>query len=187
MGICGSSPEEPKTDPGSPTEYDKLLKVLIIGDSSVGKSSLLVQYTEGNFTDTFISTIGVDFKIQTLNMNGQRVRLQIWDTAGQEKFRTITSSYYRGTHGVIVVFDLSNQETFDHVQNWMAEIDKSCGTKVKKLLVGNKSDLEKTVSEEQIKELIENENIPYIETSAKNCSNVKEAFKKLAEVCLAPV
>ena len=97
------------------TEYDYLFKLLIIGDSGVGKSCLLLRFAEGTYTDSYISTIGVDFKIHTVNLDGKVVKLQIWDTAGQERFRTITSSYYRGAHGIIVVYDVTDQETFSEL------------------------------------------------------------------------
>ena len=94
------------------TEYDYLFKLLIIGDSGVGKSCLLLRFADGTYTDSYISTIGVDFKIHTVNLDGKIIKLQIWDTAGQERFRTITSSYYRGAHGIIVVYDVTDQDTF---------------------------------------------------------------------------
>ena len=97
-------------------DYDHLFKLLIIGDSGVGKSSLLVRFADNTFSGNYITTIGVDFKIRTINVNGERVKLQIWDTAGQERFRTITSTYYRGTHGVIVVYDVTSGESFVNVK-----------------------------------------------------------------------
>ena len=100
-------------------DYDHLFKLLIIGDSGVGKSSLLVRFADNTFSGNYITTIGVDFKIRTINVNGERVKLQIWDTAGQERFRTITSTYYRGTHGVIVVYDVTSGESFVNVKRYV--------------------------------------------------------------------
>lgn len=133
-------------------DYDHLFKLLIIGDSGkwnqnswaglkihhfwiksyknilsgVGKSSLLLRFSDNTFTGSYITTIGVDFKIKTVTVNNQKVKLQIWDTAGQERFRTITSTYYRGTHGVIVVYDVTNGESFANVKRWLHEIEQNC-------------------------------------------------------------
>ena len=123
-------------------DYEHLFKLLVIGDSGVGKSCILLRFSDDVFTDNFISTIGVDFKIKKLDINGQQVKMQIWDTAGQERFRTITSSYYRGAHGIIIVYDITNKESFDHVERWLNEIKTFAGDNVEKVLVGNKCDLE---------------------------------------------
>lgn len=128
--------------PGATTgkDYDYLFKLLIIGDAGVGKSSLLVRFADNLFTSAYINTIGVDFKIRTVEYEGKRIKLQIWDTAGQERFRTITATYYRGTHGVIVVYDVTDRESYENVQRWMTEIDKNCEN-VSRVLVGNKIDM----------------------------------------------
>ena len=115
---------------------------MIIGDSGVGKSCILLRFADDTYTDSFISTIGVDFKIRTVDLEGKVVKLQIWDTAGQERFRTITSSYYRGAHGIIIVYDVTDPDSFENVKSWMAEIDRFATEGVSKLLVGNKSDME---------------------------------------------
>jgi len=163
-------------------DYDLLYKLLIIGDSGVGKSCLLLRFSDDIFTDSFISTIGVDFKIRTLEINGQKVKLQIWDTAGQERFRTITSSYYRGAHGIIVVYDVTNQKSYDDIEKWLKEIDTFAGQHVQKLLVGNKCDLvnDRVIPIEQGKALADKLGIPFIETSAKSATNVDAAFEQMA-------
>jgi len=122
-------------------DYDYLFKLLLIGDSGVGKSCLLLRFSDDTYTDSYISTIGVDFKIRTIELDGKTIKLQIWDTAGQERFRTITSSYYRGAHGIIVVYDCTDLESFNNVKQWLEEIDRYACENVNKLLVGNKCDL----------------------------------------------
>jgi Ras-related protein Rab-1A len=163
-------------------EYDFLFKLLLIGDSGVGKSCLLLRFADDTYTESYISTIGVDFKIRTIKLDEKTVKLQIWDTAGQERFRTITSSYYRGAHGIIVVYDVTDRESFNHVQHWMQEIDKYANEGVIKLLVGNKSDLQskKVVSYDEAKQLADSMGLILLETSAKNAHNVEQAFTKMA-------
>ncbi|CDJ56879.1 RAS small GTpase, putative [Eimeria maxima] len=170
-------------------EYDFLFKLLLIGDSGVGKSCLLLRFADDTYTESYISTIGVDFKIRTIDLDGKTVKLQIWDTAGQERFRTITSSYYRGAHGIVVVYDVTDRESFSNVKNWMHEIERYATEGVSKLLVGNKSDLtaKKVVSYEEGKELADACNIRFIETSAKNAQNVEEAFHIMASEIKARV
>jgi len=163
-------------------EYDYLFKLLLIGDSGVGKSCLLLRFADDTYTESYISTIGVDFKIRTIELNGKTIKLQIWDTAGQERFRTITSSYYRGAHGIIVVYDVTDQVSFNNVKQWLQEIDRYACENVNKLLVGNKSDLvsKKVVDINTAKEFAESLGIPFLETSAKNATNVEQAFILMA-------
>ncbi|OWF43537.1 ras-related protein Rab-1A [Mizuhopecten yessoensis] len=163
-------------------EYDYLFKLLLIGDSGVGKSCLLLRFADDTYTESYISTIGVDFKIRTIELDGKTIKLQIWDTAGQERFRTITSSYYRGAHGIIVVYDVTDQESFNNVKQWLHEIDRYASENVNKLLVGNKSDLEtkKVVDYTTAKEYADQLRIPFLETSAKNATNVEQAFMTMA-------
>ncbi|KAI8082807.1 GTP-binding protein ypt1 [Halteromyces radiatus] len=164
-------------------EYDYLFKMLLIGDSGVGKSCLLLRFADDTYTESYISTIGVDFKIRTIQLDGKTIKLQIWDTAGQERFRTITSSYYRGAHGIIVVYDVTDQESFNNVKLWLKEIDRYAAEGVSKLLVGNKTDLmdQKVVETEQAKELSDSLDIPLLETSAKDSINVEQAFLTMAK------
>merc|ERR1712032_425452 len=163
-------------------EYDYLFKLLLIGDSGVGKSCLLLRFADDTFTENYISTIGVDFKIRTIELEGKTIKLQIWDTAGQERFRTITSSYYRGAHGIIVVYDVTDNESFNNVKQWLHEIDRYACENVNKLLVGNKSDLtsKRAVSAEQGKEFADSIGIEFLETSAKTSTNVEQAFLTMA-------
>jgi len=163
--------------------YDFLYKLLLIGDSGVGKSCLLLRFSDGTFTESYLGTIGVDFKIRTITMAGKVVKLQIWDTAGQERFRTITSSYYRGAHGIIVVYDVTDQGSFANVRQWMQEIQRYAAADVCRLLVGNKTDAvtKRTVDTATGKEYADSLGIPFLETSAKNSSNVEQAFTIMAE------
>ncbi|KAL5533198.1 hypothetical protein ACEPAF_4974 [Sanghuangporus sanghuang] len=164
------------------SEYDYLFKLLLIGDSGVGKSCLLLRFADDTYTESYISTIGVDFKIRTIELDGKTVKLQIWDTAGQERFRTITSSYYRGAHGIIVVYDVTDNDTFRNVKQWLQEIDRYASEGVNKLLVGNKADRasEKVVEYAVASEFAKNLGIPFLETSAKTAVNVEQAFLTMA-------
>mmetsp|Transcript_2476 Transcript_2476/g.5790 ORF Transcript_2476/g.5790 Transcript_2476/m.5790 type:complete len:204 (+) Transcript_2476:248-859(+) len=166
----------------SQPDYDYLFKLLLIGDSGVGKSCLLLRFADDTYTESYISTIGVDFKIRSIDMDGKIIKLQIWDTAGQERFRTITSSYYRGAHGIIIVYDITDQESFDNVKQWLQEIDRYACEKVNTLLVGNKSDLttKRVVSYEAAKEFAAKQEMDFLETSAKNSTNVEKAFMAMA-------
>ncbi|GMI63961.1 RAB GTPase homolog 1C [Hibiscus trionum] len=157
---------------------DYLFKLLLIGDSGVGKSCLLLRFADDSYLESYISTIGVDFKIRTVEQDGKTIKLQIWDTAGQERFRTITSSYYRGAHGIIIVYDVTDEESFNNVKQWLIEIGRHASENVNKVLVGNKCDLtsRKVVSYETAKAFADELGIPFLETSAKNATNVEDAF-----------
>jgi Ras-related protein Rab-1A len=169
-------------------EYDRLFKILIIGDSGVGKSCLLLRFADDTFTESYISTIGVDFKIRTIERGGKTIKLQIWDTAGQERFRTITSSYYRGCHGIIVAYDITDGESFENVKDWLSEIDRYASDGVCRLLVGTKLDLEskRVVQKATAAEFAEELKMPFVETSAKNSANVEAAFLKMVDCLMVP-
>jgi len=171
------------------TEYDYLFKLLLIGDSGVGKSCLLLRFADDTYTESYISTIGVDFKIRTFDLSGKTIKLQMWDTAGQERFKTITSSYYKGAHGIILVYDITDKQSFKDVENWLAEVEKHANENVNKLLVGNKSDLEQNrqVSYDEGKAFADSLGIRFLETSAKNSSNVENAFFTMANEIKAKV
>eukprot|EP01121_Diplochlamys_sp_Union-15-3_P015268 TRINITY_DN5011_c0_g4_i1.p1 TRINITY_DN5011_c0_g4~~TRINITY_DN5011_c0_g4_i1.p1 ORF type:complete len:209 (+),score=28.13 TRINITY_DN5011_c0_g4_i1:85-711(+) len=175
----GKGGKNPATNTGDAI----LIKILLIGDSGVGKSSLLLRFADNTFTDSFISTIGVDFKTKNIDIDGRNIKLQIWDTAGQERFRTITSSYYRGANGIVVVYDITNLETFKNVQKWLQEIDRYACENVFKVLVGNKCDLvnERKVPAQTAKEFADQLNLLCIEASAKEAKNVDEAFLRMAK------
>ena len=164
------------------SEYDYLFKLLLIGNSGVGKSCLLLRFSDDTYSNDYISTIGVDFKIKTVELDGKTVKLQIWDTAGQERFRTITSSYYRGSHGIIIVYDITDQDSFNGVKMRLQEIDRYATSTVLKLLVGNKCDLtdKRVVEFDVAKEFAEANAMPFLETSALDSTNVEEAFLTMA-------
>ena len=163
-------------------EYDYLFKILIIGDSGVGKSCILHRFTDDIFTENYISTIGVDFKIRTLDIDGKLIKLQIWDTAGQERFRVITSAYYRGAHGVIIVYDVTSNISYKNINYWLEETTKYASENISKILIGNKSDLvnKREVSYTNARDYADSLNLNYIETSAKNNTNIEKIFVDIA-------
>lgn len=125
---------------------------MLIGDTGVGKSCLLLRFADDTFTENYISTIGVDFRFRTVKLDKRVIKLQIWDTAGQERFRTITSAYYRGADGIIMVYDVTNQESFNHINEWFIEVNRYAAENTCKLIVGNKVDLpNRVISTEQLK------------------------------------
>eukprot|EP01137_Pigoraptor_chileana_P015734 Opistho-2@5331 len=186
MSAASSPAAARRASPKKTKDYDHLFKLLLIGESGVGKSSILLRFADNTFTETYIMTIGVDFKIKTVRIGDETVKLQIWDTAGQERFRTITSTYYRGTHGVMVVYDVTDKRSFDSVRRWMQEIDTNCDTAAR-VLLGNKSDYpiqKKEVSHEDARLYAEEVKVEFFETSAKTGANVEEAFLALTTLCL---
>ncbi len=166
-------------------EYDHLFKLVLIGDSGVGKSCLLLRFADFSFQESYISTIGVDFRFRTVDIGDKKVKLQIWDTAGQERFRTITSAYYRGADGIIMVYDVTNVESFENVKNWLKEVEDHASEDTCKLMIGNKNDCtNKAVPFTKAKEMADSLKMPIIETSAKTADNVEDAFVKMATVLL---
>lgn len=165
-------------------EYDYLFKLLLVGNSSVGKSSILLRFSDNVFNDDFQPTIGVDFKIRTLDLEKTTVKMQIWDTAGQERFKTITASYYKGAHGVIIVYDITDRQSFVDLEGWLQEVEKNTTDEnVVRLLIGNKCDLESSrkVSKEEGQRFAESNGMKFIETSARNAVNIEEAFQTMAQ------
>jgi len=160
-----------------------LIKLLLIGDSGVGKSCLLLRFTENNFNDSYISTIGIDFKIRDVEIGGKMCTLQVWDTAGQERFRTITSAYYRGAHGIALVYDVTSRESFDNMTYWLKHMQKYANADVCKILVGNKTDLldKRVVPTSEGQQLASRSNCEFYETSAKTGEGVEHAFMELSK------
>ena len=159
-------------------DYDYLFKVLLLGDSDVGKSSLILRYTDETFNSKLVNSIGVDFKMKKKEIDGKVIKVQIWDTAGHERFRSITYSYYRGANAIIIVFDLSDKKSFINITEWLKQIGKHAKENVFMFLVGNKSDLvdERKVTYEEAKQYADEHELPYIETSAKEGININELF-----------
>lgn len=158
--------------------YDHLFKILLIGDSGVGKTCILCRFSDDSFNSSFISTIGIDFKMKTIELNGKKIKLQIWDTAGQERFYTITSTYYRGAMGIMLVYDVTDGKSFDSIGKWLRNIDENANEDVVKMIIGNKCDLEdkRVIPAERGQDVAKHHGIPFIETSAKTNVNIKRAF-----------
>lgn len=171
-------------------EVDYLFKVLLVGNSGVGKSTIVERYVDDRFNEMHLATIGVDFKIKSLFVDDKKVKLQIWDTAGQERFRSITTSYYRGAHGIFIVYDVTNRKSFDEVKNWFREAGIFHILPKNILLVGNKIDFisKREVSTQEGIELADNMGCSFIETSAKvsldsvTHSGVNEMFERMARM-----
>lgn len=164
-------------------DYDHLFKLLMVGDSGVGKTSLLTRYTAGQYADDVRNTVGVDLKVKWCDAaDGSRVKLTIWDTAGQERFRTLTGSYYRGAHGIVVAYDVTDRASFENVVEWLKEIDiYSTRDDTVKILVGNKNDLEdqRTVSTDEGRQFARRHSMLFTECSAKDDRWVARTFDEL--------
>eukprot|EP01055_Gregarina_sp_Pseudo9_P000393 Gregarina_sp_Pseudo_9__392@NODE_1257_length_1737_cov_23_869258_g1182_i0_p2_GENE_NODE_1257_length_1737_cov_23_869258_g1182_i0NODE_1257_length_1737_cov_23_869258_g1182_i0_p2_ORF_typecomplete_len211_score20_80Ras/PF00071_22/5_4e67Roc/PF08477_13/9e26Roc/PF08477_13/3_7e03Arf/PF00025_21/2_5e19GTP_EFTU/PF00009_27/9_5e07FeoB_N/PF02421_18/1_1e06Gtr1_RagA/PF04670_12/2_6e06MMR_HSR1/PF01926_23/2e05ATPase/PF06745_13/0_00048RsgA_GTPase/PF03193_16/2_5RsgA_GTPase/PF03193_16/0_12SRPRB/PF09439_10/0_00028AAA_22/PF len=157
--------------------YHYLFKYIIIGDTGVGKSCLLLQFTDKRFRNDHDLTIGVEFGARTVTIDGKQLKLQIWDTAGQESFRSITRSYYRGAAGALLVYDISRRETFNHLTKWLDEVRQNSNVNMTIVLIGNKCDLDRReVTTEEGAEFAQEHGLIFLETSAKTAQNVEEAF-----------
>ncbi|CAK74708.1 unnamed protein product (macronuclear) [Paramecium tetraurelia] len=170
-------------------QYHFLFKYIIVGDTSVGKSCILLNYTEKKFNEDHETTIGVEFGSQLLKMNDRTIKIQIWDTAGQESFRSITRSYYKGSIGVVLVFDLTKKDTYYNVMKWHNEILDCTHEFVEISLVGNKLDLEseRQVSSKEALEYAQSNKMNYLETSAKTGQNVDKVFEDIAQRILVKI
>ena len=160
--------------------YDLLFKLLLIGDSGVGKTCILFRFSDDAFNNTFISTIGIDFKIKTIELRGKKVKLQIWDTAGQERFHTITTSYYRGAMGIMLVYDITNSKSFDNIAKWLRNIQEHANEDVEKMILGNKCDMDdkRVISKERGETIARENGVPFLEVRSigGDCSRFPPAF-----------
>mmetsp|Transcript_35788 Transcript_35788/g.83112 ORF Transcript_35788/g.83112 Transcript_35788/m.83112 type:complete len:210 (+) Transcript_35788:62-691(+) len=163
--------------------YAYLFKYIIIGDTGVGKSCLLLQFTDKRFQPVHDLTIGVEFGARMITIDGKQIKLQIWDTAGQESFRSITRSYYRGAAGALLVYDITRRETFNHLTSWLEDARQHSNQNMTIMLIGNKCDLEhrRAVSYEEGEQFAKENNLVFLETSAKTAHNVEEAFVNTAK------
>lgn len=164
-------------------DYDYLFKVVLIGDSGVGKSNLLSRFTRNEFCLESKSTIGVEFATRSIQVDNKTIKAQIWDTAGQERYRAITSAYYRGAVGALLVYDITKQVTFENVERWLKELRDHADSNIVIMLVGNKSDLRhlRSVSTEEAQAFCEKEGLSLIETSALESTNVEKAFQLILQ------
>ncbi|XP_002166359.1 uncharacterized protein LOC100214114 [Hydra vulgaris] len=168
---------------------DFVFKIIIIGDSGVGKSCLLRRFADQSYTDNYINTIGVDFKVRTFEIYGKTVKLNIWDSAGQERFRTIVNTYYRGAHGICLVYDITNMESFTNLNDWLKDVSELAEKNAKKLIIGTKLDLEsqRCVKTDYVQAYSDQFDIPFIETSSKEGRNVDDAFRQMTKLLLSDI
>ena len=158
--------------------FSVFFKILLIGDLGVGKSCVILRYVEGDFPGNIMSSIGVDFKTKQIELDDHSIKMQIWDTAGHEKFRTITTSYYKSAQAIIILYDITQKSSFDHIRNWITEIDKFGKQGVLKVIVGNKLDLEnnRKIKKEDAQNLALKYGVKLWEVSAKDNTNIEEMF-----------
>ena len=161
-------------------------KILTLGETTVGKTSLLNKFTENTFSKTQFATIGIDFKLKKININGKTIELKIWDTAGQERYRNLTKQYYKGADGILLIFDLTKKETFLKINDWIDQLNSHFNQdEISIILIGNKKDLsDREISYEEGNQRGKELNILYFETSAKTGENVNEAFNSLTNEIL---
>ena len=169
----------------SEQEPDIILKILIIGDTSVGKTSILANYNGDNFDEKAIGTIGVEYLYKTITYKNMRIKLQLWDTSGEERFRSITKNFYRNANGVFLVYDITKEESFQNIRDWLRDIKEYNGD-LKIMILGNKLDLidQRVVTTERATNYASRNNLQYLETSAKDGTNIQKSFDKLIELIL---
>ena len=166
---------------GEETNYELLYKIIIIGDAAVGKSNILTRFTRNEFSENTKSTVGVELGVKFIKVKGVNTKIQIWDTAGQERYRSITSSYYKGSHGCFIVYDITNETSFENVERWYEYVQREAGKNISIILVGNKCDLEneRKISKEKGQEKAKNLKCAFYETSALSGVNISQIFEEL--------
>ena len=162
-------------------DYDMIFKIILIGDSSVGKTNIMNKYLKNQFKEDSRATVGVEFGSKQFVIDNRKIKAQIWDTAGQERYRAVTSAYYKGAKGAFIVYDVTRKETFDSVNRWISDIISTCGKSLSIILLGNKSDLEdqRQISKEQGEEKAKTYQLAFLETSALSGENLEKAFNML--------
>mgnify|MGYP002136606732 CR=1 FL=1 len=163
--------------------FDNLYKILVLGDAAVGKTNFLIRFTENTFADNYINTIGFDYRSEIITIDDKKIKLQIWDTAGQDRYRSMTKNLYHKAQGVVLMFDVTCETSFNNIKSWLKSIKDMSGEKLSIVLVGNKIDDEnnRKVSENEARELAKENGLEYIEASSKTNINVKETFQTLAK------
>ena len=163
-------------------EVEFVFKILLLGDSEVGKSCFLMRYSDNVFVENYITTIGLDYKLKSVKLDsGKTIKVQLWDTAGQDKYRTIAKNYFKGSHGILLLYDVTKQSSFQNIRDWIQDIREEVSQKAIIFLIGNKIDLvdKRKISKEKGIELAEEYKLPFFEASAKSGENVDEVFKAL--------
>jgi len=171
---------------GADLHFDKLFKLVLIGDSGAGKTALLNRFADEKFVEEVPGSMGIEFKFRFVTIGGKTIKLQLWDTAGQERFRTVTAAYYRGADGIILCYDVTSMDSFDHVEEWLSEVNRHASEGTRKLLIGNKIDLadKKEVPLDNGQRFADKIDIPFVETSAKTGAGVNAAFMQLTEAII---
>ena len=170
----------------SDKEYEYLIKILIVGDSTVGKTNFVYKFSEDKFSENYFASTGIELKTTSIQIDGKSIKIQLWDTVGQEKYRAMIKNLYLKSQGIIILFDITNETSFINLKNWMSQIKESCGEDIPILLVGNKIDLEdnRVINKERAMEYANNENIEYIEVSSKTGENINKALTSLLQKIL---
>ena len=166
-------------------QFDYTFKIVMIGDSGVGKSCILLRFADDKFNENFYATIGVDFRFKNVMVDDKSVKLQIWDTAGQERFKTITSAYYRGADGIIIVYDITDRNSFAHIKDWLDDVNKYTDDNPLKIIVGNKIDLikDKQINNNDMKTMTAQTGIEIIECSAKDSIKINDLMEIMTKKC----